>query len=64
MFDPARSFDIIGDVHGCALTLERLLDAMGYKRQGRVAPSSPPGAVPRRYRRSRPAHPRGLAHRP
>ncbi|MGA9661879.1 MAG: metallophosphoesterase [Pseudomonas alloputida] len=32
MLDPARSFDIIGDVHGCALTLERLLEALGYKR--------------------------------
>ena len=36
MIDPARSFDIIGDVHGCALTLERLLDTLGYKRQGGV----------------------------
>lgn len=36
MLDPARSFDIIGDVHGCALTLERLLDTLGYKRQGGV----------------------------
>jgi hypothetical protein len=25
MFDPARSYDLIGDVHGCALTLEHLL---------------------------------------
>lgn len=32
MLDPARSFDIIGDVHGCALTLERLLDVLGYQR--------------------------------
>jgi len=35
MLDPARSFDIIGDVHGCALTLQRLLDTLGYsKRDG------------------------------
>jgi len=32
MLDPARSFDIIGDVHGCAHTLERLLETLGYKR--------------------------------
>ena len=36
MIDPARSYDLIGDVHGCAHTLERLLDALGYKRQGGV----------------------------
>lgn len=36
MLDPARSFDLIGDVHGCAHTLERLLDALGYKRVGGV----------------------------
>ena len=36
MLDPARSYDLIGDVHGCALTLEHLLDRLGYKRQGGV----------------------------
>jgi len=30
-----QGYDIIGDIHGCALTLERLLEQMGYiKRQG------------------------------
>lgn len=36
MLDPARSYDLIGDVHGCALTLERLLDRLGYHKQGGV----------------------------
>lgn len=36
MLDPARSYDIIGDVHGCAHTLERLLDTLGYQRVGGV----------------------------
>ena len=27
-----RGYDIIGDVHGCAHTLERLLEQMGYRR--------------------------------
>ncbi|MCY1404185.1 Bis(5'-nucleosyl)-tetraphosphatase PrpE [asymmetrical] [compost metagenome] len=36
MLDPARSYDLIGDVHGCAHTLEHLLDMLGYRRQGGV----------------------------
>ncbi|NQD95020.1 serine/threonine protein phosphatase, partial [Pseudomonas sp. CrR25] len=34
--DPARSYDLIGDIHGCAHTLERLLDVLGYRVQGGV----------------------------
>ena len=36
MLDPARSYDLIGDVHGCALTLEHLLDRLGYHKQAGV----------------------------
>ncbi|WNW14140.1 metallophosphoesterase [Pseudomonas sp. DTU_2021_1001937_2_SI_NGA_ILE_001] len=36
MVDPARSFDLIGDVHGCAQTLELLLERLGYRREGGV----------------------------
>ena len=27
-----RGYDIIGDIHGCANTLARLLDQMGYRK--------------------------------
>jgi hypothetical protein len=36
MLDPARSYDLIGDVHGCALTLEHLLDRLGYQKHAGV----------------------------
>lgn len=36
MLDPSRRYDLIGDVHGCAHTLEQLLDTLGYKRRGGI----------------------------
>lgn len=34
--DPDRSYDLIGDVHGCARSLEALLERLGYRRQAGV----------------------------
>ena len=34
--DPARGYDLIGDIHGCAKTLERLLSSLGYRQQAGV----------------------------
>lgn len=34
--DPARSYDLIGDVHGCARTLQLLLEQLGYRRHAGV----------------------------
>lgn len=32
LLDPARSYDLIGDIHGCAHTLEHLLERLGYRK--------------------------------
>ena len=34
--DPARGYDLIGDIHGCAKTLEHLLATLGYRREAGV----------------------------
>ncbi|WP_298190426.1 metallophosphoesterase [uncultured Pseudomonas sp.] len=34
--DPARGYDLIGDIHGCAKTLEHLLATLGYRQQAGV----------------------------
>ncbi|MES2817653.1 MAG: metallophosphoesterase [Pseudomonadota bacterium] len=34
--EPGRGYDLIGDVHGCAHTLEHLLDRLGYRRHAGV----------------------------
>ena len=34
--DPSRGYDLIGDVHGCAQSLERLLAIMGYKKRAGI----------------------------
>jgi hypothetical protein len=36
VLESERGYDIIGDVHGCALTVERLLEQMGYHKQAGV----------------------------
>jgi len=36
MLDPARGYDLIGDVHGCAHTLEHLLDTLGYRKHAGI----------------------------
>ncbi|HOY22895.1 MAG TPA: metallophosphoesterase, partial [Cellvibrio sp.] len=32
LLSPVEGYDLIGDVHGCAITLERLLQKLGYSK--------------------------------
>lgn len=36
LLEPGRGYDLIGDVHGCAHTLEHLLERLGYRKQAGV----------------------------
>ncbi|MEX6502090.1 metallophosphoesterase [Pseudomonas zhanjiangensis] len=36
LLDPSRGYDLIGDIHGCAHTLETLLERLGYRQQAGV----------------------------
>ena len=48
--DTDRGYDLIGDVHGCAHSLEHLLDSLGLSlaRWGLASPAAD-GAVSRRH---------------
>jgi hypothetical protein len=40
IFSPVEGYDLIGDVHGCAMTLERLLQKLGYRKHQGVYENS------------------------